>query len=162
MLDVAFREPFVGFTPMARFEKIDDDVHRRLLVTVERGIFIGEESCRVVRANNRGGLTKYRRRGQDGEQTNEGNTFHGYYSLPTDGALSSPQERSKMELMATVETSGTTKTPTEDPRYPAAVDRVRAAVRDLQDKGIIDCQGKRVRQDLPPDMQEDAGRDFGG
>jgi hypothetical protein len=67
-----------------------------------------------------------------------------------------------MELMATVESPRTTNTPTEDPEYPAAVDRVKAAVLDLQNKGIIDSQGKRVRQDLPPDMQEDAGRDFGG
>jgi hypothetical protein len=67
-----------------------------------------------------------------------------------------------MELMATVQIPKTTKTPTEDPQFPAAADRVRAAVRDLQDKGIIDSEGKRVRQDLPPDMQEDAGRDFGG
>jgi hypothetical protein len=64
--------------------------------------------------------------------------------------------------MAKVEIPKTIQTPTEDPQYPAAVDRVKAAVRDLQNKGIIDNEGKRVRQDLPPDMQENAGRDFGG
>jgi len=64
--------------------------------------------------------------------------------------------------MAAVEIPKAIQTPTEDPQYPAAVDRVKAAVRDLQNKGIIDSEGKRVRQDLPPDMQENAGRDFGG
>jgi hypothetical protein len=34
------------------------------------------------------------------------------------------------------------------------VERVKAAVRELQDKGIIDGQGRPVRQDLPADMQE--------
>jgi hypothetical protein len=69
---------------------------------------------------------------------------------------------SKIEMMATVEISNTNQTPTEDPHYPAAVERVKAAVRELQAKGIIDGQGKRVRQDLPADMQENADRDFGG
>jgi hypothetical protein len=70
--------------------------------------------------------------------------------------------RRKMELMSIAETPRTTQTPTEDPQYPAAVERVTAAVRHLQEKGIIDGQGRRIRQDLPPDMQEDADRDFGG
>ena len=64
--------------------------------------------------------------------------------------------------MATVQIPKTNQTPTEDPHYPAAVDRVKAAVRELQEKGIIDPQGRRVRKELPPDMQEDADRDFGG
>ncbi|HXB72707.1 MAG TPA: hypothetical protein VNY05_31010 [Candidatus Acidoferrales bacterium] len=64
--------------------------------------------------------------------------------------------------MATVEIPKAHQTPTEDPHYLAAVERVKGAARELQEKGIIDAQGRRVRQDLPPDMQEDAGRDFGG
>ena len=64
--------------------------------------------------------------------------------------------------MATVEVPKTNQTPSEDPHYPAAVKRVKAAVRELQEKGIINAQGQRMRQDLPPDMQEDADRDFGG
>ena len=64
--------------------------------------------------------------------------------------------------MATIEIPKANQTPTEDPHYPAAVQRVKAAVVSLQEKGIIDAQGARVRQDLPPDMQEDADRDFGG
>jgi hypothetical protein len=54
------------------------------------------------------------------------------------------------------------QTPTEDPHYPAAVERVKAAVRELQEKGIIDAQGRRIRQDLPADMREGEDRDFGG
>jgi|GEM_PF-3580753 hypothetical protein len=54
--------------------------------------------------------------------------------------------------MATVEIPKTIQTPTEDPHYAAAVERVKAAVRELQEKGIIDGQGKRVRQALPADM----------
>jgi hypothetical protein len=64
--------------------------------------------------------------------------------------------------MATTEAPKANQTPTEDPHYPAAVERVKTAVRELQEKGIIDAQGRRIQQDLPPDMQEDADRDFGG
>jgi hypothetical protein len=64
--------------------------------------------------------------------------------------------------MATVEVPKTNQTPTEDPHFPAAVERVKAAVRELQQGGIIDHQGRRIRQDLPPDMQESVDRDFGG
>ncbi|MBK9169026.1 MAG: hypothetical protein IPM24_16360 [Bryobacterales bacterium] len=52
--------------------------------------------------------------------------------------------------------------PMADPYYPAAVDRVKVAVRKLQEKRIIDAQGRRVRQDLPADMREGEDRDFGG
>jgi len=52
--------------------------------------------------------------------------------------------------------------PTEDPHHAAAVDRGKAAVRKLQEKGIIDSQGRRIRTDLPADMQEGKDRDFGG
>ena len=64
--------------------------------------------------------------------------------------------------MATVEVPKTNQTPTEDPHYPAAVERVKEVVHELREKGIIDAQGRRIRQDLPPDMQENADRDFGG
>ena len=67
-----------------------------------------------------------------------------------------------MKVVATVEIPKANQTPTEDPHYPAAVERVKAAVRELQEKGIIDAQGRRIRQDLPPDMHKDADRDFGG
>ena len=36
-----------------------------------------------------------------------------------------------------------------------------AAVKRLQAKGIIDAQGRRIRKDLPPDMQEGSGCDLG-
>ena len=67
-----------------------------------------------------------------------------------------------MKLMATIEIPKPNRTPTEDPHYHAAVERVKAAVRELQSKGIIDAHGRRIRQDLPPDMHEDVDRDFGG
>jgi hypothetical protein len=43
-----------------------------------------------------------------------------------------------------------------------AVERGKAAVRKLQEQGIIDRQGRRIRTDLPADMQEGKDRDFGG
>jgi hypothetical protein len=49
-----------------------------------------------------------------------------------------------------------------DPYYPAAVERVRDAVRRLQEAGILDSEGRRIRKDLPADMQEGRDRDFGG
>jgi len=52
--------------------------------------------------------------------------------------------------------------PTEDPHHAAAVERGKAAVRKLQEQGIIDSQGRRIRTDLPADMQEGKDRDFGG
>jgi hypothetical protein len=52
--------------------------------------------------------------------------------------------------------------PTEDPHHAAAVKRGKAAVRNLQEQGIVDSQGRRIRPDLPPDMQEGQDRDFGG
>ena len=64
--------------------------------------------------------------------------------------------------MATVEVPKTNQRPTEDPYYPAAVERVKEMVRKLQEDGIIDAQGRRIRQDLPPDMEENGDRDFGG
>jgi len=52
--------------------------------------------------------------------------------------------------------------PTRDPHHAAAVERGKAAVRKLQEQGIIDKNGRRIRTDLPIDMQEDKDRDFGG
>jgi hypothetical protein len=51
----------------------------------------------------------------------------------------------------------------EDPHHAAAVTRGKAAaIRKLQEQGIIDAQGRRLRTDLPADMQEGKDRDFGG
>jgi len=52
--------------------------------------------------------------------------------------------------------------PKQDPHYPAAVHRALDAVRRLQAAGIIDAEGRRIRTDLPADMQEDQDCDFGG
>ena len=55
-----------------------------------------------------------------------------------------------------------TRGPTTDPHYAAAVERVKAATRELQSKGIIDTNNRRIRKDLPDDMQEGQDRGFGG
>jgi hypothetical protein len=52
--------------------------------------------------------------------------------------------------------------PKTDPHLPGAGERVKAAAEELERLGIADKAGKRVRKDLPADMQEDADRDFGG
>ena len=52
--------------------------------------------------------------------------------------------------------------PAEDPRHAAAVERGKAAVRKLQEQGIIDSQGRRIRTDLPDDMLPGKDHDFGG
>lgn len=52
--------------------------------------------------------------------------------------------------------------PKEDPHYPAAVERAKDAARRLREDGIIDAQGRRIRKELPADMQEGSDRDFGG
>jgi hypothetical protein len=52
--------------------------------------------------------------------------------------------------------------PTKDPHHATAVERGKTAVRKLQEQGIIDRQGRRIRTDLPTDMQEGKDRDFGG
>jgi membrane peptidoglycan carboxypeptidase len=51
--------------------------------------------------------------------------------------------------------------PTKDPYHAAAVERGKAAVGKLQQQTIIDSQGRRIRTDLPADMQEGMDRDFG-
>lgn len=40
--------------------------------------------------------------------------------------------------------------------------RIKDAVRRLQQKGVIDGQGRRLSRELPPDMREDSTTDFGG
>jgi hypothetical protein len=52
--------------------------------------------------------------------------------------------------------------PAHDPHHAAAVERGKAAVRKLQQQGIIDKNGRRIRTDVPADMQEGKDRDFGG
>jgi hypothetical protein len=52
--------------------------------------------------------------------------------------------------------------PKKDPHYPAAVERAKDAARKLQEQGIIDAEGRRIRKDLPADMRDDRDRDFGG
>jgi hypothetical protein len=68
--------------------------------------------------------------------------------------------------MKTVETAKVPRTktrkPKTDPYYPAAVERAKEAARRLKKAGVIDAQGRRIRQDLPPDMQEGQDSDFGG
>ena len=49
-----------------------------------------------------------------------------------------------------------------DPHHAAGVERGKAAVRRLQELGIIDSQGRLLRTDLPVDMQEGSDRDEGG
>jgi hypothetical protein len=51
---------------------------------------------------------------------------------------------------------------TTDPHHAAAVERGKVAVSKLQEQGIIDSRGRRIRTDLPADMQEGKSRDFGG
>jgi hypothetical protein len=57
--------------------------------------------------------------------------------------------------------SGSQK-PKEDPHYPAAVKRAREAARRLQEAGIIDAEGRRIREDLAADMREGQDRDLAG
>ena len=63
-----------------------------------------------------------------------------------------------MRIMKTIPTRRTKK----DPYHPAAVERAKGAARRLQEAGIIDGEGRRIRKDLPPDMRDDRDRDFGG
>jgi hypothetical protein len=70
----------------------------------------------------------------------EAQTLHPLYRGACASRGDSGRIGSKIETMAIVEIPETLPTPTEDPVYPAAVERVKAAVRELQDKGIIDGQ----------------------
>lgn len=55
-----------------------------------------------------------------------------------------------------------TQQPKQDPHFPAAAKRAKEAARQLQEAGIIDAQGRRLRTDLPADMEEEKPLDFGG
>jgi hypothetical protein len=44
--------------------------------------------------------------------------------------------------------------PKKDPHYPAAVERAKEAARRLQEAGIIDAEGRRIRKELPPEMRD--------
>jgi hypothetical protein len=48
-----------------------------------------------------------------------------------------------------------------DPYYAAVVQNAKDAARRLQEAGIVDAEGRRIRKDLPPDMREGQDRDFG-
>jgi hypothetical protein len=63
--------------------------------------------------------------------------------------------------VATVETPQL-KEPKVDPHLQAAGERVRAAAEELERLGIARHDGTRMRTALPREMQEGAGRDFGG
>jgi hypothetical protein len=41
-----------------------------------------------------------------------------------------------------------------------ATRRAEKAITELQQLGILDAKGRRIRKDLPPDMQEDSGCDM--
>jgi hypothetical protein len=49
-----------------------------------------------------------------------------------------------------------------DPHFPAAIRRAKEAAQRLRESGIIDAEGRRIRKDLPADMQEGQDRDYGG
>jgi hypothetical protein len=71
--------------------------------------------------------------------------------------------RAKIRAVKTIPIPRTrNQKPKEDPHYPAAVERAREAERRLQDAGIIDAEGRRIRKDPPPNMQDGKDRDFGG
>lgn len=65
-------------------------------------------------------------------------------------------------MKATLLPTSRDQKPKYDPLYPAAVTRAKEAARRLQDAGIIDAEGRRIRKCLPLDMQEDQDREFGG
>lgn len=44
----------------------------------------------------------------------------------------------------------------------AAGERIKAAVKRLQDLGVIDSEGRRLNPELPADMRDDSETDFGG
>jgi hypothetical protein len=52
--------------------------------------------------------------------------------------------------------------PKPDPHLQGVGERVKAAAEELERRGVADKTGKRVGKDLPPDMREEADRDFGG
>jgi hypothetical protein len=52
--------------------------------------------------------------------------------------------------------------PKVDPYLRAAGEQTKAAAEELESLGFADPNGKRLRTDLPKDMQEGVDRDFGG
>ncbi|HEX3747339.1 MAG TPA: hypothetical protein VHW09_25560 [Bryobacteraceae bacterium] len=50
----------------------------------------------------------------------------------------------------------------DDRTIAAGMERVRAEGDELRRKGMLDGHGKLQGNSLPPDMKEDAERDFGG
>lgn len=52
--------------------------------------------------------------------------------------------------------------PKVDPYLEAAGVRVNAAGERLERLGIADASGRRIRTDVPPDMQDGIARDFDG
>jgi hypothetical protein len=49
-----------------------------------------------------------------------------------------------------------------DPHYSASVQHAKEVALRLRRTGIIDAEGRRIRKDLPADMQEGQDRDYGG
>ena len=50
----------------------------------------------------------------------------------------------------------------EDRLFREAKEDLHRELRRLQDLGIIDEHGNRLSKELPPDMREGSGKDFGG
>lgn len=48
----------------------------------------------------------------------------------------------------------------QDQRLAKARERIQRAVREMQDEGILDAEGRRIRKDLPPDMRPDSKATF--
>jgi acyl-CoA reductase-like NAD-dependent aldehyde dehydrogenase len=66
-----------------------------------------------------------------------------------------------MKVVPTIDTPKLPQ-PKVDPHLQSAGERVKAAAEELERLGIADSEGKRIRTDLPKDMQDGADRDFGG
>lgn len=64
--------------------------------------------------------------------------------------------------MATIQLPKVNQPPAEDPYLAIAAERIHAAVRDLIARGIIDAEGNLLIDEIPPDMREGSGLDFGG
>ena len=44
----------------------------------------------------------------------------------------------------------------------SGMERVHAEIAELQARGLMDSEGKLLNTELPPDMREGSGLDFGG
>ncbi len=80
VLNVSLRQPLVRFIPVVVREQVDDDVHRRLLVFVERLIFVREQRHRIIHADHRFRLRIQGHGRADEEQTYKCESHHGYYT----------------------------------------------------------------------------------